>query len=188
MSGKEPDPAVVEVVQAGLATLRRLDRIVFLAHLMPFLRGLGGAESVMASHMKGARLAFTRPGLLDKLVQGLDKIPMDDRDTKGDVYEYLLSMISSAGENGHAKNNLPDLLARWADRGGAECDNPRTAQSFCVSREDIVAAGYDLSINRYKELVHAEVEHAAPADIIRELRALEYEIAKGLTALEGMLT
>lgn len=43
-------------------------------HLMPFLRGLGGAESVMASHMKGARLAFTRPGLLDKLVQGLDPV------------------------------------------------------------------------------------------------------------------
>ena len=56
-----------------------------------------------------------------------------------------------------------------------------------MSREDIVAAGYDLSINRYKEVVHAEVEHAAPADIIRELRALEDEIAKGLTALEGML-
>jgi len=414
-------------------------------HLMPFLRTLGGAESVMASHMKGARLAFTKPALLDKLVQGLDKIPMDDRDTKGDVYEYLLSMISSAGENGqfrtprhiidlmvrlmnpgvddtvcdpacgtagflmmaaehvrrenpilfyeeasrthfesraftgydfdetmlrigamnmmlhgieepriayrdslaegggddagqysmilanppfagsldnetaskdllkvvntkktellflalflrmlatggraavivpdgvlfgsskahkgmrqllvdehrleavislpsgvfrpyagvstailiftktgrggtdavwyydmqadgislddkrnpllaeellgpaparpltaeeHAKNNLPDVLARFAEREGGERDNPRTAQSFCVRREEIAAAGYDLSINRYKEVVHAEVEHAAPKDIIRELRALEEDIAEGLKALEEML-
>lgn len=32
--------------------------------------------------MKGARLAFTKPALLDKLVQGLDEFPMDDRDTK----------------------------------------------------------------------------------------------------------
>lgn len=414
-------------------------------HLMPFLRTLGGAEGVMASHMKGARLAFNKPALLDKLVQGLDTIRMDDRDTKGDVYEYLLSMIASAGENGqfrtprhiidlivrlmdpgpedtvcdpacgtggflmmaaehvrrehpglfyeeasrthfetraftgydfdetmlrigamnlmlhgieeprilyrdslaegdgddagqysmilanppfagsldnetaskdllkvvntkktellflalflrmlavggraavivpdgvlfgsskahkgmrqklvdehrleavislpsgvfrpyagvstailiftktgrggtdqvwyydmqadgislddkrnpllpeellgpaparpltaeeHAKNNLPDLLARFADREGGERANPRTAQSFCVPREEIEAAGYDLSINRYKEVVHAEVEHAAPADIIRELRALEAEIAQGLTALEEML-
>lgn len=415
------------------------------AHLMPFLRTLGGAESVMASHMKGARLAFTKPALLDKLVQGLDEIPMDDRDTKGDVYEYLLSMISSAGENGqfrtprhiidlivrlmnpgpadtvcdpaagtagflmmaaehvrrttpdlfadpqkrrhferaaftgfdfdetmlrigamnmmlhgveeprityrdslaegggddagqysmilanppfagsldnescakdllkvvstkktellflalflrllstggraavivpdgvlfgstkahkamrrllvddhrleavislppgvfrpyagvstailiftktgrggtddvwyynmqadglslddkrnqlleesllgpaparpltedeHGRNNLPDVLVRWGDRAGGERGNPRTAQSFCVSRADIVAAGYDLSINRYKEVVHAEVKHAAPKDIIRKLRALEGEIAKGLGQLEEML-
>jgi type I restriction enzyme M protein len=87
----------------------------------------------------------------------------------------------------HAKNNLPDVLARFLEREASERDNPRTAQSFCVSREEIAAAGYDLSINRYKEVVHSEVEHAAPKDIIRELRALEVEIAKGLTALEEML-
>lgn len=414
------------------------------AHVMPFLRTLGGAESVMAGHMKGARLAFTKPALLDKLVQGLDEIPMDDRDTKGDVYEYLLSMIASAGENGQfrtprhiielvvrmmapkpgdtvcdpaagtagflmvaaeyvrtthpelfhdeqkrqhfetkaftgfdfdetmlrigamnmmlhgidepriayrdslaendtpdagtyslilanppfagsldnesvskdllkvvstkktellflalflrlltiggraavivpdgvlansskahkgiretlveghrleavislpsgvfrpyagvstailiftktgrggtdnvwyydlqadgmslddkrtpllderligpvpvrrlseeeqAKNNLPDLLARWMDKA-AEKDRPRTAQSFMVAKAEIVAAGYDLSLNRYKKVVHAVVKHDKPKDIIRELRDLESEIAKGLTALEEML-
>lgn len=32
----------------------------------------------------------------------------------------------------HAKNNLPDVLARWHDRAKRERDNPRTAQSFCV--------------------------------------------------------
>jgi type I restriction enzyme M protein len=88
-------------------------------HLMPFLRTLGGAESVIASHMKGARLAFTKPALLDKLVQGLDKIQMDDRDTKGDVYEYLLSMISSAGENGQFRTprHIIDLIVRLMNPG-----------------------------------------------------------------------
>lgn len=86
-------------------------------HLMPFLRTIGGAESVMAQHMKGARLAFTKPALLDKLVQGLDEIEMDDRDTKGDVYEYLLSMISSAGENGQFRTprHIIDLMVRLMD-------------------------------------------------------------------------
>jgi type I restriction enzyme M protein len=85
-------------------------------HLMPFLRTLGGAESVMASHMKGARLAFSssKAALLDKLVQGLDAIPMQDRDTKGDVYEYLLSLIASAGENGQFRTprHIIDLMVR----------------------------------------------------------------------------
>lgn len=416
-------------------------------HVMPFLRTLGGAESTMAGHMKGARLAFSsnKAALLDKLVQGLDEIPMQDRDTKGDVYEYLLSLIASAGENGQFrtprhiidlmvrmmapkptdkicdpaagtagflmmaaeymrqhhpdlfhdetsrkhfetraftgydfdetmlrlgamnmmlhgieeprifdrdsmaeggsddtgqytmilanppfagsldnescskdllkvvqtkktellfialflrllstggraavvvpdgvlfgsskahkairrllvedhkldavislpsgvfrpyagvstailiftktgrggtdhvwyydmqadgwslddkrtpllderllgpapartltdeeqfKNNLPDLLARWEDVTGAEYSRMRTAQSFYVPKAEIVAAVYDLSLNRYKLVEHDEVAHETPADIIKDLRELEVEIAKGLTALEEML-
>jgi type I restriction enzyme M protein len=87
----------------------------------------------------------------------------------------------------HAKNNLPDIAARWAERQGAERERPRTAQSFCVPRAEIEAAGYDLSINRYMEIVHEAAEHRPPKEIIAELRALEREIAEGLEELEGML-
>lgn len=87
----------------------------------------------------------------------------------------------------HAKNNLPDILARWSDQA-AEADRARTAQSFMVPASEIIATGsWDLSLNRYKEIEHEEVEHAAPAEIIAELRALEAEIADGLDRLEGML-
>lgn len=87
----------------------------------------------------------------------------------------------------HAKNNLPDILARWTARE-AETANPRTAQSFMVPRAEIVATGsWDLSLNRYKEIEHEEVHHKAPSEIIAELRALEAEIAEGLDRLEGML-
>lgn len=51
-------------------------------------------------------------------------------------------------------NDLPDVLARWKDRDGAERDRARTEQSFTVPKEEIAAQGYDLSINRYKEIVH----------------------------------
>lgn len=90
------------------------------------------------------------------------------------------------------KNNLPDIAARWADwrdRGAAsaEASRPRTAQSFLVPKADIVAAGYDLSLNRYKQVVHEAVEHRAPKEIIAELKALEAEIAQGLDELEAML-
>jgi type I restriction enzyme M protein len=86
-----------------------------------------------------------------------------------------------------AKNNLPDIAARWAERNGTERGRPRTAQSFCVPKAEIAAAGYDLSINRYKEVVHEAVEHRPPKEIIAELKALEKEIAAGLEELEGML-
>lgn len=87
----------------------------------------------------------------------------------------------------HAKNNLPDALARWAQRDGSEKSRPRTAQSFCVAKADIAAQGYDLSLNRYKEVVHEVVAHEAPLDILAKLKQLEAEIQKEMAELEGML-
>jgi type I restriction enzyme M protein len=87
----------------------------------------------------------------------------------------------------HAKNNLPDVLARWKDRKGGERERARTAQSFCVRKADIVVQGYDLSINRYKEIVHDDVEHRPPKEILADLAKLEAEIQKGMKELEGTL-
>lgn len=87
----------------------------------------------------------------------------------------------------HEKNNLPDVLARWRDRNDEERQNPRTSQSFCVPQADIEAAGYDLSLNRYKEVEHEEAAYDPPAQIIAELKALEEEISAGLAQLEEMV-
>jgi type I restriction enzyme M protein len=87
----------------------------------------------------------------------------------------------------HSKNNLPDILARWSKRDGGELKNPRTAQSFCVPKKDIIEQGYDLSINRYKEVVHEEVVHRAPGEILDELEGIEQEILQGMKQLREML-
>ncbi|MBX3747286.1 MAG: SAM-dependent DNA methyltransferase [Verrucomicrobiae bacterium] len=87
----------------------------------------------------------------------------------------------------HTKNNLADALARWSRRDGEERKNARTAQSFCVPKADLVAQGYDLSLNRYKEVVHEEVKHRAPKEILGELARIEDEIQRGMRELEGML-
>ena len=87
----------------------------------------------------------------------------------------------------HVKNNLPDLISRWLKRDGDERQRPRTAQSFCVPKADIAAQGYDLSLNRYKEVVHEEVTHRKPQDILAGLTKLEAEIQSGMKELEGML-
>lgn len=83
-------------------------------------------------------------------------------------------------------NDLPDVLARWQARE-AEKDRARTDQSFLVPKADIVAQGYDLSFNRYKEVVHEEIEHRAPLDIIADIEKLDAEIAADLAELKAML-
>jgi HsdM N-terminal domain/N-6 DNA Methylase len=69
-------------------------------HVFPFLRNMAEADTAHATHMKGARFTIPTPALLAKVVDLLAEIPMEDRDTKGDLYEYMLSKIASAGQNG----------------------------------------------------------------------------------------
>ena len=66
----------------------------------------------------------------------------------------------------------------------SETSRARTEQSFFVPKADIVAQNYDLSLNRYKEMVHEEVKYRPPLDIIADLERLESEIQSGLAELK----
>jgi len=117
-----------------------------------------------------------------------DGYSLDDKRTALLAEDKLGATPRTAlAEADHAKNNLPDVLKRWGQRDGAEEERPRTAQSFMVPRAEIEATGYDLSLNRYKEVVHEEVVHTPPKVILAELKALELEIQEGLKELEAML-
>jgi type I restriction enzyme M protein len=65
-----------------------------------FMKNIGEQGSIFGAQMKGATFMIPTPRVLDQVVQMIDAIPMDNRDTKGDLYEYLLSKIASAGQNG----------------------------------------------------------------------------------------
>ncbi|RKT78667.1 type I restriction enzyme M protein [Terracoccus luteus] len=95
--------------------------------------------------------------------------------------------LGSLSVEDHHRNNLPDVLRRWQAME-EEKARERTEQSFLVSKEDIAAQGYDLSLNRYKEVVHDDVEHREPGEIIADLEKLEAEIAEGLANLKAMLS
>jgi type I restriction enzyme M protein len=91
-------------------------------HVFPFLRTLGGDESTYAHHMKDARFTIPTPALLAKVVDLIDHVPMEDRDTKGDLYEYMLGKIASAGQNGqfrtprHIIRLMVEMVARLSQR------------------------------------------------------------------------
>ncbi|MCY3849438.1 MAG: class I SAM-dependent DNA methyltransferase [Acidimicrobiaceae bacterium] len=85
------------------------------------------------------------------------------------------------------RNNLPDALARWRQRDGSEIERAATEQSFCVAKADIAASDYDLSINRYKQVVYDEADYEPPTVILDELVALEREIQEGIDDLKAAL-
>ena len=117
-----------------------------------------------------------------------DGLSLDDKRTPL-VDENKLGPNPSTplADDEHDKNNLPDIVARWQHRDSTEQDRERTDQSFCVPKEDIIANDYDLSINRYKEIVYEEIEYPEPTEILNELSALETEIQQGINDLKAML-
>jgi type I restriction enzyme M protein len=115
-----------------------------------------------------------------------DGFSLDDKRTALLSAEQL-GPQAKLSDNDHSKNNLPDIAARWSRRYGTERDRPRSAPSFCVPKAEIAAAGYDLSLNRYKEVMYGATQHRPPSEIIVELKTLEREIADGLEELERML-
>jgi len=237
--------------------------------VFPFIRQFRGDDTTYSDFMKDARLSIPTPALLSKVVDLIDEIPMRARDTKGDVYEYMLGKIATAGQNGqfrtprhiikmmvemtqplptdivcdpacgtagflvttseylhdthreifadpklthHFYNKLfngfdfdntmlrigsmnmmlhgvenPNIINRWRNID-AEAGRARTDQSFFVPKAEIAVNDYDLSINRYKEVVYEETNHDSPQDILRQLSELEDEIQADLKTLQTMIS
>lgn len=91
-----------------------------------------------------------------------------------------------------AKNNIPDIITRFhslsnADGGAAERSRSRTDKSFLVPFDEIKANDWDLSINRYKEIVYEEIEYAPPAELIADIKQLDKERTEALKELENLL-
>lgn len=83
-------------------------------------------------------------------------------------------------------NDIPKIIERFSNLD-KEVDNKRTKQSFFVSVEEIRDNGYDLSINKYKEIEYEEVHYDAPSILLDRIKNLEEEITQGLEELERML-
>jgi type I restriction enzyme M protein len=83
-------------------------------------------------------------------------------------------------------NDLPDMLDRWRKRDPKK-DTDRILKHFFVNAKQIRENKYDLSINRYKEVVYEEEEYDPPAEILDRMMTMEKEIIADMEELRGML-
>lgn len=84
------------------------------------------------------------------------------------------------------ENDIPDIINRFRHLD-QEADRKRTDKSFFVDKDEIVENGYDLSINRYKEIEYVPVEYPPTKDILAEIMKLDAEADKELQELKKML-
>jgi type I restriction enzyme M protein len=201
-----------EAVESGLlrTVKTRKTELLFLALILRMLK-LGGRAAVIVPDgvLFGSSNAHTdlRRALIDNnQLEGIIKLPAGVFKpyagvstaivifTKGgktkDVFFYDVQADGFSLDDKRdaiADNDLPDVRARWATRNPKK-DTDRKAKAFFVSVEDIRAAEYDLSINRYRETVYEEVKYDKPTDILKKLKKLNEAEAKDLAELEGMLS
>lgn len=83
-------------------------------------------------------------------------------------------------------SDIPDCIGKWNNRFEVE-NNDKTQKHFTVDKSEIVANNFDLSINKYKEIVHKEEEYEAPSVIISKMKTLENEIISNIEELVEML-
>ena len=105
--------------------------------VFPFIKELhGDKESAYSKYMGDAIFKVPTPLMLDKIVTAMDGIyeqmaQLKAADTRGDVYEYLLSKIATAGVNGqfrtprHIIRMMVDLMEPKADE--IVCENCTTS-------------------------------------------------------------
>lgn len=120
-----------------------------------------------------AVLVFTKTG-----AGGTDKVWFYDMKADGFSLDDKRTPIEA--------NDIPDIIARFHNLEG-ETDRKPTEQSFFVDKSAIAGNDYDLSINRYKEVVYEKVEYDPPAVIMERLDKLNLDIAAKMAELRGLI-
>lgn len=85
-----------------------------------------------------------------------------------------------------SENDIPDIIERFKNLDN-EKDRKRTDQSFLVPKEEIAKNDYDLSINKYKEVVYEKVEYEPTNVIMDKIEELQQQIENDLKLLRAML-
>lgn len=137
-----------ELPAAEMFALVRDEAFPFMKSLGRNGEGEGEEKSTYTHHMENALFMIPMPRVLANVVDQLDAIDMNDRDTKGDLYEYMLSKIASAGQNGQFRT--PRHIIRLM----VEMMEPRPSDVICDPA--CGTAGFLVAASEYLDEHHSD--------------------------------
>lgn len=117
--------------------------------IFPFIQTLGKDRSLFSTHMRSANFGISKPVVLDLVMEKLEKVDMSNQDTKGDIYEYLLSKLEGSGTAGQFRTprhiikmmvhllqpNLQDTI----------CDPSCGTAGFLVAAKEYIDQNYEVT-------------------------------------------
>lgn len=117
----------------------------------------GGENTLFAEFMRDAQLMIQKPSLLQKAVTMIDKLPLDKGDTKGDLYEYLLGKLTTAGINGQFRTPRHIIRAMVEmtdpDRNARICDPACGTAGFLSTAYEFMLEKYSSEAGIIRETV-----------------------------------
>lgn len=121
----------------GLSAKEMFD--LMYEEIFPFVQNLQGDEgnTSFSRYMRDARFTINKPATLQRVVDAIDTLPTDQKDIKGDIYEYLLSKLQTSGTNGQFRTprHIIDMMVRLTDPTPRDiiCDPAAGTAGFLVS-------------------------------------------------------
>ena len=114
-------------------------------NVFPFLRELGGDDSLYSKYMKNSSFSIPTPSLLIEAVKIINDmhIKEQNRDAQGDIYEFLLGELKTAGKNGQFRT--PRHIIKMM----VELSNPEFGDKIC----DPACGTAGFLINAYEHIL-----------------------------------
>lgn len=130
--------------------------------IFPFIRSLGKETSLFATHMKGATFGISKASVLDQVMEKLENIDMSNQDTKGDIYEYLLSKLEGGGTAGqfrtprHIIKLMVELMQPTLE--DTLCDPSVGTAGFLVAAKEYIDKHNDVTkLDRYADHINKKM-------------------------------
>lgn len=131
-----------------------------------------GANSMFASFMKDAQLMIQKETLLSKAVAAVGDLPLERGDTKGDLYEYLLSKLTTAGINGQFRTprHIIRLMVGLMQPQPTDriCDPSCGTAGFLVEAYDYLLREHTSDAGKHVELVGGEEHITYSGDLLSQ--------------------
>jgi type I restriction enzyme M protein len=121
-------------------------------HVFPFIKTLGGAGGSFAEQMANAEFKINKPSLLIEACKSIDdmQISAQNQDVQGDLYEYLLSKLNTAGASGQFRTprHIIRMMVRMLD--------PKPRERMC----DPAAGTCGFPVNFYQHILETHTDPA----------------------------
>ncbi|KUJ63871.1 N-6 DNA methylase [Flavobacteriaceae bacterium CRH] len=137
--------------------------------IFPFIRNLGKEKSLFSVHMKGATFGISKASVLDQVIEKLENIDMSNQDTKGDIYEYLLSKLEGGGTAGqfrtprHIIKLMVELMQPTLE--DTVCDPSAGTAGFLVAAKEYIDRHNDVTkLDKYADHINKKMFNGTEFD------------------------
>lgn len=137
--------------------------------IFPFIRSLGKDTSLFSTYMKGATFGISKASVLDQVMEKLENIDMSNQDTKGDIYEYLLSKLEGGGTAGqfrtprHIIKLMVELMQPTLE--DVVCDPSVGTAGFLVAAKEYIDKHNDVTkLDKYADHINKKMFNGTEFD------------------------